>query len=82
MLSVIHNTRIITCTTNFNEAKNNYQKNVSKRVIWVLFSIQGLGEADHSDRDFDSTGDLLKGQVPLLPSGELQWKRGSGEVYQ
>lgn len=24
MLSVIHSTRIITCTTNFNEAKNNY----------------------------------------------------------
>lgn len=50
--------------------------------MWMLFSIQGLGEADHSNRDFDSTGNLLKGQVPLLPSGELQWKRGSGEVYQ
>lgn len=50
--------------------------------IWMLFSIQGLGEADHSDRDSDSTGNLLEGQVPLLASGELQWKRGSGEVYQ
>lgn len=48
----------------------------------MLLSIQGLGEADHSNRDFDSTGNLLKSQVPLLPSGELQWKRGSGEVYQ
>lgn len=71
-LSVIH-------TTNFNAARKNY---MYQKELWMLFSIQGLGEADHSDRDSDSTGNLLEGQVPLLSSGELEWKRGSGEVYQ
>lgn len=75
MLSVIHNTRIITCTTNFNEAKNNYM--YQKELYGCCFPFKDLVKLITLTETLIARATSLKAK---FPSSLVESSSGKEEV--
>lgn len=75
MLSVIHNTRIIKCTTNFNEAKNNYM--YQKELYGCCFPFKDLVKLITLTETLIARATSLKAK---FPSSLVESSSGKEEV--